>query len=133
MALRLSRSRLWILGLLVTQVVHAPTTGSAAAGTPVSVAAPRSARGQGHIRPLVSDVVQNSNDSGAGSLRDTIANANAGDTITFVPGLGTITLSSGELLLSKALTISGPATGTQTISGGGVSRVVEIAAGVQAT
>ncbi len=131
MTLRLSRSRLWILGLLVTQVVLAPATGSAAARTPARITAPPSARGQGHIRPLVGDVVQNTNDSGAGSLRDTIANASAGDTITFVPGLGTITLSSGELLLSKALTISGPATGTQTISGGGVSRVFEIAAGTQ--
>src|SRR6266478_1002380 len=46
-------------------------------------------------------------DSGSGSLRDAIASAAAGDTIGFSV-TGTITLTSGELLIVKNLTISGP-------------------------
>jgi CSLREA domain-containing protein len=47
------------------------------------------------------------NDNGPGSLRDTIAIAASGDTIVF--GVtGTISLTSGRLVVNKALTISGP-------------------------
>jgi len=73
------------------------------------------------------DIVTNVSDSGPGSLRDTIANANPGDTITFAPNLGPIVLTSGELLISTTLTISGPTGGSQTISGGGQNRVFEVA------
>ena len=54
--------------------------------------------------------VTNTNDSGAGSLRDAIANVCAGGTINFDPALNgqTITLTSGELLIDKNLTIQGP-------------------------
>src|SRR6516162_1492191 len=48
-------------------------------------------------------------DSGPGTLRAEIAAANPGDTIVFAlppsPNSQTITLSSGELLLNKSLTI----------------------------
>ena len=46
-------------------------------------------------------------DSGPGSLRDVIAAATPGDTITFAPDLngGTITLAGSQLLISKNLTI----------------------------
>jgi hypothetical protein len=58
-----------------------------------------------------SSVVINSNDSGAGSLRDTI-HACDGATITFdlTPGkvANPITLTSGELLMNKNLIIQGP-------------------------
>jgi hypothetical protein len=48
-------------------------------------------------------------DNGPGTLRDTIAAANDGDTIQFaVPSGQTITLHSGELLIDKNITISGP-------------------------
>ena len=52
--------------------------------------------------------VTNTNDSGAGSLRDTIAGAVSGDTITFDAALsgGTIYLTS-TLVISKNLTIDG--------------------------
>src|SRR5436190_4264483 len=46
-------------------------------------------------------------DDGPGSLRDAIANAAPGETINFASG-GTITLTSGELLIDKDLIISGP-------------------------
>lgn len=64
-------------------------------------------------------------DSGAGSLRDTIAGASSGDTINFgVTGL--ITLTSGPLLVTPDLTISGPGASSLTISGGGNSQVFDI-------
>src|SRR5437868_1129118 len=53
--------------------------------------------------------VSNTNDAGGGSLRQAILDAAPGDTITFQPGLtGTIKLTSGQLVISKTLTISGP-------------------------
>src|SRR5687768_1556416 len=54
-------------------------------------------------------------DSGPGTLRDAIAGATAGDTIDFAAGLGTITLTSGELSIDKDLTISGPGASNLTI------------------
>jgi len=126
-------------GLATTLVVIGPAV--AGAHTVPAHALPRSAveparRGMALISavPMAgTDEVTTTGDSGPGSLRDTIANAGDGDTITFAPGLGTITLSSGELLLTKNLTISGPAGAAQSISGGGVSRVFEIASGAQVT
>src|SRR5947208_1031207 len=48
-------------------------------------------------------------DAGGGSLRQAILDAVPGDTITFQPGLtGTIKLTSGQLVINKPLTISGP-------------------------
>src|SRR5262245_48228179 len=62
--------------------------------------------------------VLNLNDSGPGSLRQTIANAASGDTINFQPGLsGTIGLTSGEIAVNKNLTITGPGAGVLAISG----------------
>ena len=51
--------------------------------------------------------VTNTNDSGPGSLRQALADANDGDTINFAV-TGTIGLTSGELLVSRSITISGP-------------------------
>ena len=54
--------------------------------------------------------VTNTNDSGPGSLRQALADANDGDTIQFDPALNgqTITLTSGELVVADSITISGP-------------------------
>src|SRR5438045_7812566 len=41
-------------------------------------------------------------------LRQALATVVSGDTISFAPGLGTITLTSAELLINKAITINGP-------------------------
>lgn len=62
-------------------------------------------------------VVTNTNDSGPGSLRDTIAAAAEGDTIQFDVALKgqTITLTSGHLLVERSLTIDGPGADQLTI------------------
>ena len=57
--------------------------------------------------------VANSNDSGAGSLRQAVIDAAANDTIEFVLASGseTITLTTSEIAFDKALTINGANTG----------------------
>jgi len=72
--------------------------------------------------------VTNTDDSGVGSLREAIASAAPGDTINFSV-TGTITLTSGELLISKDLTITGPGASRLAISGNNASRVFRIPAG----
>jgi hypothetical protein len=59
--------------------------------------------------------VCNTNDSGAGSLRQAIFNASSGDTITFAPSVTTVTLTSGELVIDKNLTITGPGANRLTV------------------
>jgi len=72
--------------------------------------------------------VANLNDSGPGSLRQAVldANGNAGyDEINFSVN-GTILLTSGEIVVSDALTISGPGASRLTVSGNGASRVFRL-------
>ena len=57
--------------------------------------------------PAATITVINTNDSGPGSLRQALTNANNGDTINFAVN-GTITLTSGGLGVNKNVTISGP-------------------------
>jgi hypothetical protein len=54
--------------------------------------------------------VTNTNDSGPGSLRQALADANNGDTINFDPALNgrNISLTSAELVVDKNVTIHGP-------------------------
>jgi hypothetical protein len=54
--------------------------------------------------------VTNTNDSGPGSLRQALADANDGDTIGFAV-TGTISLTGGELVIDKNIIISGPGPG----------------------
>ncbi|MGL5195500.1 MAG: choice-of-anchor Q domain-containing protein, partial [Chroococcales cyanobacterium] len=72
--------------------------------------------------------VTNANDSGAGSLRNAIASAQAGDTILFDPTLAnqTITLTSGQLSINKNLIIDGTNAPGVTISGNNASRVFDV-------
>ncbi len=66
-------------------------------------------------------------DSGAGSLRDAIQSASPDDTIVFNSGLsGTILLTSGELFITNALTITGPGANTLAVSGNFSSRVFHV-------
>jgi hypothetical protein len=59
--------------------------------------------------------VVNGNDSGPGSLRQAILNASSGDTINFAPSVTTVTLTSGELVIDKNLTITGPGANRLTV------------------
>jgi hypothetical protein len=82
--------------------------------------------------------VGNLSDSGAGSLRQAIldANGNPGaDLIRFAPAArdGTIALTSGQLSITDELTIDGPGAGRLAVSGNDASRVFQIGSGVAAS
>lgn len=68
-------------------------------------------------------------DSGAGSLRDAIAAASPGDTISFSV-TGTITLTGGALTIPKSLTISGPGASDLAVSGNNAAQVFVVNSGV---
>ena len=71
-------------------------------------------------------VVTNINDSGAGSLRQTIADANSGDTVTFAGGVtGTITLTA-PLSITKDLAITGPGAAVVSVSGNSAVGIFQI-------
>jgi hypothetical protein len=71
--------------------------------------------------------VSNLLDSGLGSLRQAILDTPAGGTVDFQPGLaGSITLTSGELAITKDLTIAGPGSTVLKVSGNNASRVFDI-------
>jgi hypothetical protein len=72
--------------------------------------------------------VTNTNDSGPGSLRQALADANDDDTINFAV-TGTIALTSGELLVDKSVTISGPGAASLAVDGNRATRVFHIGAG----
>jgi predicted outer membrane repeat protein len=71
--------------------------------------------------------VTNTNDSGPGSLRQALAMANDGDRITFAVS-GSITLTSGQLGISKNVTISGPGADQLSIVGAQFQLVLVAAA-----
>jgi len=81
---------------------------------------------------LSTDLVTNLNDSGAGSLRQTLASAAPGDTIQFASTLsgGTINLTSGQLSVTQSVSIVGLGAGNLTISGGGDLTVFNIASAI---
>jgi len=78
--------------------------------------------------------VMNTNDSGAGSLRQALADASDGDTIDFAAAVsGTITLTSGQLVVGKSVMISGPGANVLAIDGNHASSVFQIDQGLTVT
>ncbi len=75
------------------------------------------------VGPTIS--VTNTDDAGAGSLRQAIIDAPEGATIRFDAGIAgqTVVLSTGNLHITKALTIEGPVPAGMTFSVGLCSRV----------
>src|SRR5262249_53231929 len=78
--------------------------------------------------------VTNTKDNGPGSLRAAIDSAQDGDTISFdVSVTGTIILTSGEVLVNKSITISGPGANTLAVDANHASRVFYIDSGKDVT
>ena len=96
------------------------------------------ASGMKRAKASTTFTVMNTADSGPGSLRQAIINANTNtgaDAINFQAGLtGTITLTSGQLpAITENLTIIGPGALVITVSGNHASGIFEIASGVIVT
>ena len=85
-----------------------------------------------YAQDLILRTVTSNADNGAGTLRQTIIDAGAGDTITFNAGMS-ITLTTGQLSIAKNLTIDGDldnnGTADVTVNGNAVSRVLSITSG----
>ena len=65
------------------------------------------------------------------TLRQALADANDGDTIEFgVTGI--ITLTTGELLVNKSITVNGPGSGNLSIDGNRTTRVLHVSRSVTA-
>lgn len=73
-------------------------------------------------------VVLSTADDGPDTLRHALAIASDGDKINIV-ATGTITLTTGELVVDKSLTIRGPGKANAGISGNGASRVFHVTPG----
>jgi N-acetylneuraminic acid mutarotase len=82
--------------------------------------------------PTPTLIVTNTNDSGSGSLRQALADANDGDVIGFAV-TGTIGLTSGELLVAKNITISGPGGENLAVNGNAKSTLFHVAPGETVT
>jgi hypothetical protein len=124
-----------------------PTPCTNASGNSVSIDQRGVTRPQGtncdigafELQPSSGTTVTNVNDSGNGSLRQAIANAQAGDTIDFnlsYPATITLTtqiLAGTDLRIDKNLTIRGPGASNLTVSGNGGAQIFFITSGVTAS
>jgi hypothetical protein len=77
--------------------------------------------------------VTNTNDSGAGSLRQALVIANDGDTIDATSISGVVILTTGELPVDKSVTINGAGAGVLAVDGNNSSRVFHISSGATVT
>src|SRR5258708_30360694 len=96
------------------------------------------ASGLNNARASAVFTVTNTADSGLGSLRQAILDANAtagANTINFDPSVtGTITLMTGQLPdITNNLVVTGPGAASLTINGNNTSRVFLIANGITVT
>jgi len=84
------------------------------------------------IPPPTEITVTNLNNSGAGSLRQALADIAIGGTITFDPALtgGTLALTSGPLVPTHNVTIDGSSAPDISLDGGGIDRVLIVDSGL---
>src|SRR5436190_19612991 len=94
-----------ILPLFLLCVVGDTSTGSSTSATTLTAT----------NTPAATITVTSSKDNGPGSLRQAILDASPGDTINFAPSVTTVTLTSGELVIYKNLTITGPGANRLTV------------------
>jgi uncharacterized repeat protein (TIGR01451 family) len=83
-------------------------------------------------------IVVNTGDDGVGSLRYSVTYAAPGSTVTFAPavtsgGPATITLTTGQVVVGRNMTIAGPGADKLTVSGGDSVRVLSISPGTTAS
>src|SRR6266481_2979138 len=78
-------------------------------------------------------IVSNTNDSGPGSLRQALLDANDGDTIDATGISGVITLIAGELLVDKSVTMNGAGADVLAVDGNATSSVFQIGTGETVT
>jgi hypothetical protein len=74
-------------------------------------------------------IVTNTNDRGPGSLRQALVDVNDGDTIDATEVSGTITLTSGQLLVDTSVTINGAGADVLALDGNATSRLFQTATG----
>ncbi len=74
--------------------------------------------------------VANTNDSGPGSLRDTVANASPNDTISIPAGRYVL---ASQIVISKPLQLSGVSPRTTIVDGAGATRLFEVTTGADST
>ena len=77
--------------------------------------------------------VSNTNDSGPGSLRQALVDTTDGDRIDATGVSGVITLTGGELLVDKSVTINGAGADVLAVDGNATSSVVQISPGETVT
>ena len=84
--------------------------------------------------PITASIsVTNCANSGSGSLRQTVANAAVGDSITFAVSCPVIDDPTGTILITKNLTISGPGATSLALSGDSGNGIFSVASGVTAS
>ena len=95
-----------------------PRARAVAAGLAIALGTAASLGAPGLVHAHV-EAVTNCNDSGAGSLRDVVANTASGSTVDLSTlACGTITLTSGAIVVTQAaLTLNGPGEELLTIDG----------------
>jgi hypothetical protein len=110
-------------GRLALAVALAGSLGATLAVVPASVAG------------ATTVTVTNCNNAGPGSLRQVVASAAAGDTITFdlSPACSTISDPTGTILILTDMTITGPGPAALAVSGTGTNGVFQVASGVTAS
>lgn len=110
-----------VMGLVGGGSLLVAAAGAAGLGATLLTTTPASA---------ASFTVTNTDDSGTGSLRQAVIEANAAagaDVILFAPGVtGVITLTTGQIEITDDVTITGPGSASLAISGNDTSRIFYI-------
>lgn len=120
-----------------TLTLNVQRESEASARVTVSVSDPGGNEDEARIAVTVTPrLVTSAADTGTGTLRDSIAAAEAGDVLAFdttgaFAGLQTVTLAGGQLTLENSLTIVGPGRDLLTLEGGGSQRLFAVEPGVE--